>query len=208
MNGFKLAELSHRTRMQGIDPQGGLNLMSEAELDRRRDERIAAQQHATPKAPPDIDAQHALWGANCGPAAIAACLGITVAEVRKHVEAAQNGTFMGYMNATHITNALRHARRDARRSDCVKGEVMWPERGGVCVLQFDGPWCRPEVHKAARFRYTHSVASMNGGALIYDVNAGVWMPCEQWEREVMAFLVRDQKRATGWYTSSVIEVVR
>jgi hypothetical protein len=159
--------------------------------------------------PPDVDEQHELWGANCGPTALAALLGRPVAAVRSIVEQVQGGRFLGYMNATHLENAVRAAGLAAiRTNNGLRGRVIWPERRGLVVLQIDGPWCEMGVNPRARFRYTHTVASSHGGAMIYDGNADKWRRRENWEREVMAFLVQDQKRATGWYTSSVIEVSR
>ena len=159
--------------------------------------------------PPDVDEQNRLWGANCGPCALAALTNRPVADIRAEVEIAQGGRFLGYMNAGHLTDVLRRMgfspwRRDVR----TRGEVVWPRTRGLVVLQIDGPWCEPGVNPRARFRYTHTVASAEGGVMIYDCNADKWRRRENWEREIMAFLVKDQKRATGWYTSSVIDVAR
>ncbi len=160
-----------------------------------------------PNVPPDVDEQHRIWGANCGPTALAAVLGMSVAAVRPIVEAVQGGKFIGYMNAGHLVDCLRQAGRSSWRTDCGRGEVRWPKTRGLCVLQFDGPWCEPGVPAKARYRYTHIVAAIADGLLIYDCNNDdVWLPRPKWEREVIAGLVSSTKRATGWYTSTSIDV--
>lgn len=161
---------------------------------------------AVPKPPSDVGEQHDLWGANCGPTALAAILGISVAEVRPLIEQAQNGTFKGYMHAGHLLNTLKLAGKSVRRIDCSYRKICWPEDQGVCLLQFDGPWCLPNANPRARFRYTHSVAAAANGALVYDGNARVWLRREDWEGKVLQSLIDDVKRCTGWYTSTVIDV--
>jgi hypothetical protein len=98
------------------------------------------------------------------------------------------------------------AGKQVRLIDCAHGAIHWPEDQGVCLLQFNGPWCAREVNPWARFRYTHSVAAAAGGLLVYDGNAQVWLHRTDWEVKVMSDLVRETKRATGWYTSTVLEV--
>lgn len=159
-----------------------------------------------PKSPRDVDAQHDLWGANCGPTALAAILGISVAEVRPLVERVQGGSFKGYMHAGHLLDTLKLAGKTVRRIECSYQEIRWPEDQGLCVLQFDGPWCLPGANPRARFRYTHSITAAAGGLLVYDGNAQVWLRRGDWEAKVMADLVAGTKRCTGWYTSTIIEV--
>lgn len=160
-------------------------------------------------APPDVDEQHRIWRANCGPASVAAVLHKPIADVRRLIEAAQGGRFAGYMHAGHLVDVLRmsHLGPVQRKID-QRGVRDWPVGLGLAVLQIDGPWCDPHVPYKARFAYTHIVASSGGGDVIYDVNAGAWLARGVWDSEVMVELVRDTKRATGWHTSSVIEVSR
>lgn len=151
--------------------------------------------------PPDVDQQYELWGANCGPTAIAALLGKPVADIRPLVE-----PFKGYMNAGDLVAALGRAGVRTRRRDEARGSKALPQHG-LAVLQIDGPWCEPGVNPRARFRYTHTIASRNG-IWIYDGNARAWLDRSPWEAYVMKEIVDDTRRATGWYTSTVIEVVR
>jgi hypothetical protein len=156
---------------------------------------------------PDLLEQNRLWGANCGPSALAAILGMTAAEVRPIVERVQGGRFLNYMNAGHLTDALRQVGREVWRVECLRGQVRWPSARGLCVIQFDGPWCEPGVPVKARYRYTHIVASIRGGALIYDGNANRWLPMQEWKDKIMPVLQRDVKRSTGWYTFTVLDVI-
>jgi hypothetical protein len=157
-----------------------------------------------PFAPRDVDRQHDLWGANCGPAALAALLEMSVADVRGLVE--RKGPFKGYMNAGDLVSALRHLGLATSRSDHPRGRTAWPLSVGLAVIQIEGPWCAEEVNPRARFRYTHIVASRHGGSLVYDVNAKAWLDRSPWEQYVMKPIVAAQSRATGWYTSTTIEV--
>ncbi len=74
------------------------------------------------------------WGANCGPAALAACLGVPIANVRSHLKGFEG---MGYTNPTMMFGALR--------SLGVKWQRMktpaWPVRGLVRI-QWHGPWMK------------------------------------------------------------------
>jgi hypothetical protein len=156
---------------------------------------------------PDLNEQHRLWGANCGPSALAAILGMTAAEVRPLVERVQGGRFLNYMNAGHLIDALRQAGRQVWRVECSRGQVQWPKARELCVIQFDGPWCEPEVPAKARFRHTHIVASIRGGIMIYDGNANCWLPKQEWQDKIMPVLQRDVRRSTGWYTCTVLDVL-
>ncbi len=158
-------------------------------------------------APPDIEQQNAVWGANCGPGALAALMGIKVADVRPFVEHAQGGAFSGYMHAGHLMTVLTSAGYSPRRrNNKVVGAVLWPAQMGLAVLQLDGRWLGDGVPFPVRFKYTHTVASAEGGALIFDANAGEWLPFVTWNRQVMSDVVHRQKGATGWHTSTVIDV--
>ncbi len=156
--------------------------------------------------PPDVDAEHELWGANCGPTALAALLGKSVASMRRTIETVQGGEFKGFMHAGHLRDALRSEGHDPRRCDYEQSNWLWPRGQGLAVIQFVGPWCFPPAPKAARFRHTHTVATAANGAFIYDGNARRWLARADWERLILAELLKDTKRATGWYVTTVLEV--
>lgn len=112
--------------------------------------------------------QHAAydeWGCNCGPAAVAAMLDMTLDEVRPHL-----GDFerKRYTNPTLMLSVLRSIGRPFQGVGC-----FWPDHG-LARIQWEGPWTEPGVPMRARYRYTHWVGtSLNaaGERGVFDVNA-------------------------------------
>jgi hypothetical protein len=147
----------------------------------------------------DAEAAAVAWGANCGPGALAAVLGLTLEDVRPHLV---DFTRKGYTNPTMMLDALRslgvvwsHATAD------------WPD-GGLVRVQWEGPWTAPGVPVRARYNYTHWVGSRQGaaGIEIFDINcicAGGWVPLAEWRDEVVPWLLREcYPRANGrWHTT-------
>lgn len=145
-------------------------------------------------APPDIDAAHEAWGANCGPAAIAALLSLSLADVRPHL-----GDFerRRYMNPTHVREALRSLGWSATNATA---DDRWPHTG-LAFIQWEGPW--PNV--AAAYRHTHWVAVR--GPWLYDANADEWAARWWWEGQVAPVLAKDIRRCTGtWYVRTGFEL--
>jgi hypothetical protein len=169
--------------------------------------------------PSDVDEQHEEWGANCGPTAIAALTHREVKDVRGLVEHVANGErakkkglnglWLGYMNAGHLTTALSELGHSPKRSDFKPSEWKWPKKG-LAMVQIEGPWCYPPAKPAARFRYTHTVAVVDAGGdigvLVYDGNVGEWAWEKWWAEKIMGWLVGEEKRATGWYVTTTLEV--
>lgn len=103
--------------------------------------------------------------------------------------------------------------------------ATWPKRGLV-QLFFHGPWDAPEVPIAASYKASHWVAvtpltTPEGKPVpreepwVFDVNTlnldrnGGWMPRSWWERNILAPLIADTKRATGgWWVRAGLEVAR
>jgi hypothetical protein len=135
------------------------------------------------------------WGANCGPMALAAVLGLpTVGAVREFVR-----PFHGFMNPTHMRTALDRA--GARHSD-----VDPPLRNlGLVRIQWVGSWCDSGVDPRAAYRYTHWIGTRGGGDAceVYDATPNRWVPMSEWARWCPSLY---PKRATGWHIANVIEV--
>jgi hypothetical protein len=168
----------------------------------------------------DVDRAHAAWNASCGPAALAAICDLTLDEVRPHF----GESFPGYTNPTMMFDALRATGRrwswwatigrDPRPQD-------WPLYG-LARIQWDGPWMRPGVPIAARYKFTHWVGVSQGTGSrdqhlvdIFDINTisdgspleDGWGPLEWWSSEIVPRLTADIKRATGgWHVTHAIEV--
>lgn len=101
--------------------------------------------------------------------------------------------------------------------------ATWPRRGLVQIF-FHGPWDAPEVPFAVSLKASHWVAVTptigNFGApmrgmepVVFDVNAldlgapGGWLLRSTWEREILAPLIAETKRATGgWWARAGLEV--
>jgi hypothetical protein len=90
------------------------------------------------------------WGCNCGPAAVAAVLGLTLEQLRPHL-----GDFerKRYTNPTLMWAILKSAGAAWR--------IIRPEqtmRLGLLRVQWEGPWSRPGVPARVSYRHTHWIA--------------------------------------------------
>lgn len=166
----------------------------------------------------DAERAHIAWGCNCGPGALAAILGLTLAEVRPHM-----GDFelKGYTNPTLMMAALDHAgARWAKLAVRPGSQVDWPHYGLVRI-QWEGPWMAAGVPIAARYRHTHWVGacrvpvppgSVFDGLGIFDINCMVergWVSFADWTRVVVPALLEDYPRASGgWHVTHCLEVAR
>lgn len=162
----------------------------------------------------DADRAHSEWGCNCGPAALAAIVGMTLDEVRPHM-----GDFerKGYINQTMMHAALASAGKKYNKVGH-KTVFDYPFYG-LCVVQWEGPWLDPGVHHMARYRYTHWIGAARHLDLskhaigIFDVNClnngSGWTALADWESHVVPHLTSQYKRANGkWHVAHAIEVER
>jgi hypothetical protein len=171
---------------------------------------------------PDVFEASCAWGANCGPTAIAAALGLTMAEVRPAV--CSTGEFKGHMGVRDFTSAIPRAggrivrtwhrpdKRELRRTD---GSPI------VVLIRFGGPWdLIPDESVRARVgaRYRHAFCyrhgyvepvdsdgqTEHGPGWVCDANnlvragfgiVATWLPLHLWRSEVLPGLVPE--RGTG-----------
>lgn len=144
----------------------------------------------------DCDRAAREWGLNCGPAALAACLGMTPEEVRPHL-----GAFRGFMTPTEMLNAIESAGFTVRPTD---PELYLPDHGIVRV-QWGGPWLHPGVPAKAAYRFTHWIAFKRSGEVgasplwVYDINAG-WVRLGEWEESVKPRILARIPRADGSFS--------
>lgn len=148
----------------------------------------------------DADRAHAEWGANCGPAAIAAACGLTLDAVRPHL-----GDFESrkYMNVLMVKAAIDSLGFSHRSID------SWPVHG-VVRIQWGGPWIQDGAPQRWASCATHWIAakSFASDSWIFDVNGG-WMPRQDWERETAPLIASSIKRADGtWFATHRWEVRR
>lgn len=167
---------------------------------------------------PDVIEASDEWGANCGPTAIAAALGLTMREVKSAV--APSGTFQGYMGVRDLREAIARAGGQIVRqwSKPEKRELARTDGSPiVVVVRFCGPWddipnerVRARVQATHRhaFCYRHGIvagqASEFGPGWVYDCNNVIrnegrlvvtWAPVKLWRDDVLRELVPE--RGTG-----------
>jgi len=129
----------------------------------------------------------------------------------------------GYTNPTLMFGILRRLEQiGAIRgwssspfvSSCMKS-LAWPGFG-LCRIQWAGPWTRPGVPVAARYRKTHWVASWRSPwaleTMIFDINAacvGGWISLAEWSQKLVPWLLREcEPKATGeWWITHAITVI-
>lgn len=144
------------------------------------------------------------WGCNCGPTAIAAIMGLTLDDVHRHLSEFDR---RGYTSPTMMQDALASIGKSWRMIG-----HHWPEHGLVRI-QWEGPWTKPGVPMAARYRHTHWIATMRSaaGRGVFDVNAMAngsgWCSFADWQRSIVPFIVGSIRQASGaWSITHGVEV--
>lgn len=141
-------------------------------------------------------------------------LGMTLAEVRPYL-----GDFESkrYTNPTLMDAILRRLGVGFRTTAGRPRVAGWP-RYGLARVQWGGPWLKPGVPMAARYRWTHWVGSCWSDQRqeqgVFDINAlgnGTgWCRLGDWEGIVVPWLLKQvAPRADGtWYITHSIELER
>lgn len=168
----------------------------------------------------EMESAYEEWGANCGPTAAAAILGLTLDEVRPLFEAAGFAE-KRYTNPTMMLDVLRaHGGKWEQRTGTRLPADPWPI-WGLARIQWEGPWTAVGVPKAASYRHTHWVGAarravdptMTADVGIYDCNAMAnetgWVSLHGWSSIVVPFILEGHKHASGtWSVTHAIEVHR
>jgi hypothetical protein len=166
-----------------------------------------------------LDGARASWGANCGPVAIAAALGVGIEHVRAAVSGADG--FQGYMGVLDFRAAIpRAGGRIVRAWSKPIGPTdvfdLWHALAAatedlegapvIVLLRFCGPW--DSVPRASA-TYRHAIAYRRvfvrsrdywtqrayGPGWVFDVNsheqddATYWMPSPAWRNQVLIDLL-------------------
>lgn len=147
------------------------------------------------------------WGFNCGPGALCAVLQMTPETIRPHLLSFES---KGYTNPTlmlSILAGLGVRSRSTYRSDEPQGKCTLAF--GLMRVQWGGPWTRPGVPMAARYRQTHWVAVR--GHAVFDINAlcvGGWISSEEWAGKLVPWLIREccPKGSGEWWPTHGIEI--
>lgn len=154
-----------------------------------------------------------LWNFNCGPAALCAIFNLTPEEVRPHL---QDFEQKGYTNPQLMLRALLSlGAKWNTRTNPICGEIPWPA-WGLARVQWSGPWTKPGVPIAARYRKTHWVASCKTALGerhgVFDVNAlsngSGWTSFFNWKTTLVpAILAECEPKADGhWWLTHSIEI--
>jgi hypothetical protein len=167
-------------------------------------------------APSDVEEAHKNFGANCGPCALAAILGVLVRRVRRVFPEFDRKP---WVTPSTMWTAIRLAGHTA-----IKRGSQWPTYG-LAVIQWHGPWIEPGGPGRAAYRYTHWVAvaeTVEYGRMVYDVNVrrewdqgpesdqrGAWVPLTWWDEEIAPRIMASIPRASGdWSLRWTCDLVR
>jgi hypothetical protein len=156
----------------------------------------------------DARRAHEEWGANYGPGALAAITGLTLDEVRSHLQGFDGKR---YTNPTMMFGALDSIGLRWRRLPAAE----WPAYG-LARIQWHGPWMRPGVSIGARYRRTHWIGACSspGTVAIFDINAMAngsgWCSLKDWGEQLVPWLLKEcMPQADGdWTLTHAIEVER
>lgn len=153
----------------------------------------------------EVEAAGQAWGANCGPTALAAILGMSLDAVRPHLDGFDAKR---YTNPTMMFGALK----SLGQPFVVERDGDWPSYG-LARVQWEGPWTKPGVPMRVRYRHTHWVGAKLIGSQrwIWDVNCicvGGWVVLEEWTDQVVPWLLKEvEPKADGrWHVSHAVEV--
>ena len=136
--------------------------------------------------PPDAALAHRLFGANCGPNALAALLSLDVIDVMCHFTHFQDGP---HTNIPRMKEVLNRAGIGYEPGSDIPA-------AGLVLIEILGPW---NAHPASRrwtSQMTHWIASRDG--YVFDVNAGEWTFWDDWKDQQAPVLIQRKRGATGW----------
>lgn len=167
----------------------------------------------TPFTLADARAATDAWGANCGPGALAAILGLSLDAVHPHLKKFDQ---KHYTNPAMMRGALQSLKVD---HDWKVGRFGLFPRYGLARVQWEGPWTVPGVPVAAAYRHTHWVGSARldrsvsdpHDVKIFDINAicvGGWIDLPQWSAQLVPWLLKqcEPKASGGWWLTHAVEI--
>lgn len=157
----------------------------------------------------DMQAAHDLWGANCGPGALAGVLGLTLEELRPHLSDFEAKRYTNPLMMWRILNGLEQFGLGWSKK---QRPPPYPDFG-LARVQWEGPWTEPAAHPMARYRQTHWVGvccRAIDDVGIFDANAmesGGWISLEDWSTTLVPWLLQDNPKAYGsWSLTHSIEI--
>lgn len=150
------------------------------------------------------------WHCNCGPAALAASLGLTLDQVKPAVMSVGFAD-KHYVNPTMMRGALKFlgATVEALPSNSLRN---FPS-AGLARIQWTGPWTEATANPRWGYRQTHWVASwLDDGPLamhVFDVNFGI-VSRRTWEEQCVPWIIKQcvPRADGGWYITHSWEIKR
>lgn len=158
-------------------------------------EKTSALPPRSLRAPSDVRLAHELFGANCGPAALAAALSVQVCDVMVLFEQFPDRPYTNLSKMREVLSDL---------GLCFDERSRMPGFG-LALIQIDGPWTDLPGSSRWSARHTHWVAV--SGDKIYDINAGDWVSRSDWEATTLPLLISTYSRATGWRVKRGLEIL-
>lgn len=148
-----------------------------------------------PRLPPDLVTAAKVFGANCGPMALAAVLGTFVCEVMRF--------FPYFPERTHTTPSDMAYALGACGAGHQRMRKALPTIG-VGMIQIEGPWTlHPGAGRHALI-YRHWIAC--SGRYIYDCNLDDWLERDEWMRAGVFSWLSGIPKATGWHPRVAFEL--
>ena len=156
----------------------------------------------------DAETAYEAWGANCGPAAIAAVCGLTLAQLRPHLGDFERKRYTNPMLMWATLDGL-----DVEWHKISARALRWPEHG-LARIQWEGPWTESSVPKSIAYRHTHWVGAARRGTAIavFDVNAmgptSGWISLDDWSKLLVPYILEKcEPGANGrWSLTHAVEV--
>lgn len=147
------------------------------------------------------------WGCNCGPAALAFALQVTLDDVRPHIPHFDERR---YTSPTMMRAALAALGRTVIECRAPQSRDMFHELPALVRVQWTGPWTEPVPRKWAA-RYTHWIVcwrlqppvTAGTSFWVFDVNRGI-CSSDEWMAVVVKRLTQHITNADGgWYPVNI-----
>ena len=136
-----------------------------------------------------------MFGANCGPGALAASLSLETLNVMQ---------FFPHFPERPFTSVVHMRAAFARcRLQTLEGRDL--PKYGVALLQFEGAWTDTATKPIWIARYRHWIAVR--GQAVYDVNFRQWIDLAQWELGVIDAFRAVWPTVTGWRIERAFEIL-
>lgn len=149
------------------------------------------------------------WGFNCGPGALCGLLGKSPDEIRPFLGDFETKRYTNPTLMNEILDRLGIPFELVYRNDSLDPDLNPPDYG-LIRIQWDGPWTKPGVPMAARYRKTHWIGYRSDTEEIFDINCiniGGWVPFVKWSECVVPWILEQcVPKANGqWWPTHCLD---